>query len=61
MDYYFITLIKINQKSLLFGRARHIQNIQIRMSVILIAHEVLTKKNKQTEILVPVYHLNKTK
>lgn len=60
MDYYFITLIKINQKSLLFGRARNIQNIQIRMSVILIAHEVLTKK-KQTEILVPVYHLNKTK
>lgn len=47
MDYYFITLIKINQKSLLFGRARNIQNIQIRMSVILIAHEVLTKK-KQT-------------
>lgn len=46
MDYYFITLIKINQKSLLFGRARHIQNIQIRMSVILIAHEVLTKKKK---------------
>ena len=44
MDYYFITLIKINQKSLLFGRARNIQNIQIRMSVILIAHEVLTKK-----------------
>ena len=57
MDYYFITLIKINQNSLLFVRARNIQNIQIRLSVILIAHEALRKK----KILVPVYHLNKTK
>ena len=44
MDYYFITLIKINQNSLLFVRARNIQNIQIRLSVILIAHEALRKK-----------------
>lgn len=60
MGYYCITLIKINWKSLLFGRARNIQNIQIRMSVILIAHEILRKK-KQPETWVPAYHLSKTK
>lgn len=43
-NYYLITLIKISWEGLLFCRAGNIKNIQIEMSVILIAHKVFKKK-----------------